>query len=105
MNICLILNCYGDRAFWIYRHKIIVNTNKERSCVLLIFMFKEQICYNETNKFVTAHNICSKNSSVDLKALRNSSVEIACFFVEFSNIYIERQKFYDFCVTNLSFQQ
>jgi len=38
MNMCLFLNGYGNRAFWIHRHKIIVNTIKERSCLLLIFI-------------------------------------------------------------------
>ena len=78
-------------------HKIIVNTNKERDCVLLIFMFKGQICYNEINKFVTAH-----------KTVQSTS-QLVCgdgvLFVGFSNIHIERQKFYNFRVTDLSFQQ
>jgi hypothetical protein len=30
MNMCPILNGYGDRFVWIYKYKSIVNGNKER---------------------------------------------------------------------------
>jgi hypothetical protein len=30
MNLCLIVNCYWDKAVWIYKYKSIVNDDKER---------------------------------------------------------------------------
>jgi hypothetical protein len=33
MNMCLILNCYWDRAVWIYKYKSIAIGNKERKIV------------------------------------------------------------------------
>ena len=52
MNMCLILNGYRDTAVWIYKHKSIVNGDKEIEITYYYFyfnfnlMFKWQICYS-----------------------------------------------------------
>ena len=69
MNTCVVLNGYQDRAVWIYRYKSSVNGNKHNSVLWQIV--------TQVMKFVTVHNKCSKNPTVDLTVLGNPCEKMA----------------------------
>ena len=69
MNMCLILNGYWDTAVWIYKYKSSVNGNKHNSVLWQIV--------TQVMKFVTVHNKCSKNPTVDLTVLGNPCEKMA----------------------------
>jgi hypothetical protein len=93
MSMCPIVNCYRDRAVWICKQKIafwmVKETEKSLTVNLILILFlKHKFAPQKWQIYYSSQSIF-ENPTVNLSALCNSRVKIACCSSEliFTSLY------------------